>query len=231
MIQPTSVETRLVWDSILERSDVKPDALALRDALSDAIEEGHWAHVATLLDRTDDDLPAALNANVLRVGDPTGMAPLHHAALQGAHPNVVDELVARGAWRTMRTAEGETAEALAQRLGHTQLVEQLRPQPAVAMEDETQADLEILLRALIEVRTRRLGRRLRSPQLGPLLEYPEATMWVGVPGMYGGFACRWALDTSESTVEVRSWSRVVGGSGRAHHITVDGIELIASGLL
>lgn len=224
-------ETRLVWDAVLERSDLKPEVLALRDALSDAVDEGHWAHVATLLDRTDDDLPAALSANALRVGDPSGMAPLHHAAVRGAHPDVVDDLVARGAWRTLRTAEGETAEAVARRHGHTGLAERLRPQPALPVDDETVADLEIFLRALVEVRTRRLGRRLRPPQLGPLLEHPEATMWVGVPGMYGGFACRWSEAADRPTVEVRSWSRVVGGSGRAHRITAEGVELVTRGLL
>ncbi|GAA4882306.1 hypothetical protein [Actinomycetospora straminea] len=230
MVRPAPAETRLPWDCVLERSDLPPEVLALRDALTDAVEEGHWAHVATLLDRTDDDLPAALSANAFRAGDDRGLAPLHHAALQGAHPDVVDDLVARGAWRTLRTADGETAEALARRLGRTELAERLRPEPA-AVDDETITDLEIFLWALVEVRTRRLGRRLRPPQLGPLLEHPEATMWVGVPGMYGGFACRWAEDTTEPTVEVRSGSRVTGGSGRAHHITVEGVELVTRGLL
>lgn len=231
MIQPFPVGTELMWDAVLERSDVKPEALALRDAFSDAVEEGHWAHVATLLDRTDDDLPDALNANTLRVGDPTGRAPLHHAAIQGAHPSVVDELLARGAWPTMRTADGQTAEALARGPGHDELAEQLRPHPARDVDDETVAALEIFLWALVDVRTRRLGRRLRPPQLGPLLEHPQATMWVGIPGMYGGFACRWADTASEPTIEVRSWSRVIGGSGREHLVTVDGIELVARGLL
>ncbi len=56
-------------------------------------------------------------------------------------------------------------------------------------------------------------------------------MWIGVPGMYGGFACRWAEGTSEPTMEVRSRSRVTGGSGRAHRITVEGVELVTDGLL
>lgn len=230
MTQPALVGTRLVWDAVFERSDVKPNALGLRDALSDAVEEGHWAHVATLLDRTDDDLPDALNANALRVGDPTGMAPLHHAAVQGAHPTVIDDLVARGAWRTMRTADGHTPEDLARDLGRAELADALRPQPTLVMEHETLIDLEIFVRALVGVRTHRLGRVLRPPQLGPLLEHPEATMWVGIPGMYGGFTCRWALDTGEPSVEVRSWSRVTGGSGREHRVTVEGIELIGRGL-
>lgn len=231
MVRPAPTETRLSWDSVLERSDLKPDVLALRDALSDAIEQGSWAHVAYLLDRTEHDLPSALSANALRVGDTSGMAPLHHAATQGAHPDVVDDLVARGAWRTLRTSDGETAEATARRLGHVELAEQLRPRPAMEIDEETVADLEIFLRALVEVRTRRLARRSRPPQLGPLIEHPEATMWVGVPGMYGGFACRWAEGVAEPTVEVRSWSRVTAGSARAHHITVEGIELVTRGLL
>jgi hypothetical protein len=55
-------------------------------------------------------------------------------------------------------------------------------------------------------------------------------MWVGVPGMYGGFACRWAAASIGTMVEVRSWSRVIGGSGREHHVTVEGIELVSRGL-
>jgi hypothetical protein len=226
MVSSAPTGTRLSWDSVLERSDLNPDVLALRDALSDAVEEGHWAHVATLLDRTDDDLPSALSANALRVGDASGMAPLHHAATQGAHSDVVEHLVACGAWRTLRTADGDTAAAIAHRLGHATLAEHLRPRPALEIDEETVADLEIFLCALVEVRTRRLHRRLRPPQLGPLVEHPEATMWVGVPGMYGGFACRWAEGTREPAVEVRSWSRVRGGSGRAHRITVEGVELV-----
>lgn len=231
MARPAPAVTRIAWDSVLERSDLPPEVLALRDALSDAVEEGHWAHVASLLDRTDDDLPAALSANAFRAGDDSGLAPLHHAALQGAHPDVVDDLVGRGAWRTVRSGDGETAEMLARRLGRTELAERLRPEPAVAVDDETRTDLEIFLWALVDVRTRRLGRRLRPPQLGPLLEHPEATMWVAVPGMYGGFACRWAEDTAEPTVEVRSGSRVAGGSGRTHHVTAEGVELVTRGLL
>lgn len=227
MVRPAPAATQLLWDAVLERSDLEPTVLALRDALSDAVEQGHWAHVATLLDRTDDDLPSALSANALRAGDRSGTAPLHHAALQGAHPDVVDDLVARGAWRTLRTTDGETAEAVARRLGHVSLADRLRPEPAMVMGDEAVADVETFLRALVEVRTRRISRPLRYPQLGPLLEYPDTTMWVRVPGMYGGFACRWAEDTVEPTVEVRSASRVVGGSGRTHHVTVEGIELVA----
>ncbi|MFC5140028.1 hypothetical protein ACFPK1_17440 [Actinomycetospora rhizophila] len=226
MVRPAPAVTQLLWDAVLERADLEPTVLALRDALSDAVEQGHWAHVATLLDRTDDDLPSALSANALRAGDRSGSAPLHHAARQGAHPDVVDDLVARGAWRTLRGADGATPETVARRLGHVSLADRLRPEPAMALDDETVADIETFLRALVEVRTRRLDRPLRPPQLGPLLEYPGATMWVRVPGMYGGFACRWADDADEPTVEVRSASRVVGGSGRTHHVTAEGVALV-----
>jgi hypothetical protein len=39
VVRPVLTETRLSWDSVLERSDLKPDVLALRDAFSDAVEE------------------------------------------------------------------------------------------------------------------------------------------------------------------------------------------------
>jgi len=32
VVRPALTETRLSWDSVLERSDLKPDVLALRDA-------------------------------------------------------------------------------------------------------------------------------------------------------------------------------------------------------
>ena len=70
---------------------------------------------------------------------------MHHAATQGGAADVVDDLVARGAWRTLRTADGDTAEAIARRLGHIGLADQLRPQPAVEIDVEIVADLEISL--------------------------------------------------------------------------------------
>lgn len=231
-------EIQLAWDCVASRADLNADVVACRDDLADAVEEGRWAHVATLLDRVGDDLPPTVGVNAIRVGDPAGLAPLHHAALQGTRTDVVVDLLARGAWRTQRTAAGDTARTIAVRHGHTELADLLRPQPLREIDDDLLLDLETYLRALVEVRTRPFGRPLRMPQLGPLLEHPRATLWASVPGMYGGFALRWADDAADdhddaaggAAVEVRSWSRVVGGSERTHRISGDGIAVVTRSL-
>jgi hypothetical protein len=56
-------------------------------------------------------------------------------------------------------------------------------------------------------------------------------MCVGVPGVYVGFAYRWAHVPSEPTVEVRSWSRVIGGSGRGASHHGEGLEPVTRRLL
>ena len=55
--------------------------------------------------------------------------------------------------------------------------------------------------------------------------------WFPIPGMYGGFSCRWAGESSEPTLVVESWSRVVEGSGQRHHITVGACTLVDEGFV
>ena len=50
-------------------------------------------------------------------------------------------------------------------------------------------------------------------------------MWLAVPGMYGGF--HYVLRGEE--LVVKSWCRVVGGSGQTHRITADGYWMTESG--
>ena len=54
-----------------------------------------------------------------------GFTSLHEAAFKNDRA-LVDLLLAHGADVSMRTNEGETAEAIATRLGHTQLARRLR---------------------------------------------------------------------------------------------------------
>lgn len=52
-----------------------------------------------------------------------------------------------------------------------------------------------------------------------------------VPGMYGGFYYFLTMENNEYLLNVDSWSRIVGGSGQTHEITVKKCELIAEGFI
>ena len=67
------------------------------------------------------------------------------------------------------------------------------------------------------------------PQLGPLEENPHASFYCSVAGMYCGFSYEWLDPHDRRVLRVRSWSRVVGGSGQEHHITDNGVVLTEEG--
>lgn len=92
-------------------------------------------------------------------------------------------------------------------------------------------DLETWFSALITVRVRPLGGTYRMPQLGPLVEHPDASFWCAIPGYYGGFAYEWLDRDRRDTLDVTSWSRVIGGSGQQHHITASSVNLVWEGII
>jgi hypothetical protein len=60
-----------------------------------------------------------------------------------------------------------------------------------------------------------------------LHEVPGQRVWFSVPGMYGGFD----ITLRQGNLDVRSWCRVVGGSGQAHLITPEGAVLVDEGFV
>ena len=215
-----------LWDCITDRSDLHHEVVAIRDRLADAAREGRWADVFAIVDaQTDAQRRDVVTVNSTRVGG-RGWSPLHQAAHHGAGEDVVGEMLRRGAWRSLRSSDGEMPADVAARRGHDRLDERLH----VHLGDEGRlADLETYRAALITVRTRQLGKVWRMPQLGPLVEAPAANAWCPIPGMYGGFSYRWLDDGERRTLDVSGWSRVVGGSGQRHHISGDGVVLVEEG--
>lgn len=225
--------TELFWDCVTDRGDLTDDIVAARDRLADAARQARWVDVfAVLDDRTDPAPPGFLTINSARVGGRSEWSPLHQAAHQGADDPVVDEMVERGAWRSLRSATGETPADVAERRGHHRLAGRLRVRLDERPIWDTQlADFETYLAALITVRTRPLGKSWRMPQVGPLVEFPGARVWCPIPGMYGGFSYRWLDPEDRRTLQVESWSRVVGGSGQRHHVSGDGVVLVEDGFV
>lgn len=204
------------WDGVTVRADYKAVVVAGRDFLADAARDGDWPDVFRVLDNE------RRWVNAGRVGGKSGYAPLHQAAWQGAPEDVVRELLARGAWRTLRSTDGERPVDIAERRGHDHLIEPLGPLMLRRVPD-AEAHLHDLIRSRIPHLVTQSA--LRLPQLGPLSEVDEPRMWFPVPGMYGGFD----ILLNGDSLNVDSWNRVVGGWAQTHRITADGWELVADG--
>ncbi|MFG2750916.1 ankyrin repeat domain-containing protein [Streptomyces xanthophaeus] len=211
-----------VWDGVTTRDGYPDDLVARRDLLADAARDADWPRVFDLLAQHPDWV------NATRVGGPSGFALLHQAAWHGAQ-DAAAVLVGCGAWRTLPTAAGERAVDIALARGHKGVSALLRPLVRHPLPAGTLTALEGRLHALIRADSHGLAdrHRLKLPALAVLTELVEPRMYFPVPGMYGGFGYR--LDGDSLVTE--SSSRVVGGSGRRHRITVGATELVAQGFV
>lgn len=195
--------------------------------MCDAARDGRWADLLTLLDENDELV------NSSRPDGPSLYAPLHQAAYNGAPREVVEALLHRGAWRTLRNADGERAVDVARRLGQRRLLRALEP---VVLHEVPADVLFALQRHLHDVIRGRITvlpdwDTLRLPELEPLLELAAASYWFPVPGMYGGFACTLEARGALSSLTVESWCRVAGGSGQRHLVTATGATLVDEGFV
>nr|BEK62802.1 hypothetical protein KPHV_00290 [Kitasatospora purpeofusca]BEK71224.1 hypothetical protein KPHV_84510 [Kitasatospora purpeofusca] len=60
------------------------------------------------------------------------------------------------------------------------------------------------------------------PQVCVLTELPDPALWFSAPGMYGASASGPRRSGGTARLAVGSHCRVVGCSGRTHHVTPDG---------
>jgi hypothetical protein len=73
--------------------------------------------------------------------------------------------------------------------------------------------------------------QLELPQLTTTLLADQSRHYFPIPGMYGGFSYELKILENEMVLITESWCRVVGGSGRRHQITAQGIELLEKGFV
>ena len=213
------------WDGVLSPNEYKPAVVRARDALADAARTARWDQVLGLLR----DSAGVLQPDHWRVAGRSWFTPLHQAAWHGAPASVVDELIALGASRTLHTADGRTARDIAAAAGHEALLPLLEPARRNPADEDILAVLDRHLNDLVEQRIRpQLTTELRPFPTGMLTEHESGTRaWFPVPGMYGGFS----IALMRNYLDVESWSRVVGGSGQAHVITVAGTVLVDEGFV
>ena len=149
--------------------------------------------------------------NSSRPGGRARYAPLHQAAHGGAPAQVVRRLLEMGAWRTLRTRRGERAVDTAGRRGHRALIPLLLPvyrrnRIAPDVLGRVQGHFHAL------IRTYPTGRKpfLRLPDLEPLLELGQESVYFEVPGMFGGFTYRLEDEGTAPRLMVERFSRVLG---------------------
>jgi hypothetical protein len=242
----TPTDEPFIWRGVLDPDQLFDDIVSASHRLADAARVGDWSTVFDLLD----DPSQRVDINWWRPGGPAWFTVLHQAAWHGAPPDVAAELIRRGALRSLTDARGRTAYeircqrdlkaanhpkgiATQQRKSLILRERYLKPPPSRLAPEQVSA----LDRHLADVIGSRIGgvlydgrdprRVLRYPPVGVLHEVPGQHLWFPVPGMYGGFDIRLV----EDFLDVKSWCRVVGGSGQAHLITSAGAILVDEGFV
>lgn len=101
---------------------------------------------------------------------------------------------------------------------------------------EDLAKIEANFHDLIRYRCRNAKKSLEwiesqeSPQISNELLQKTKVQWFGVDGMYGGFS--YALfDLGGPVLFTESWSRVFGGSGEQHRVSLNEVKLVAKGFV
>lgn len=217
----------IVWDGITRPETLSPEDLALRQAFANAAKLYYWPRVFEMVAEHRDLI------NSTRPGGSSLFAPLHQAAHGGAPVKDVRRLITLGAWRTLRTAQGERPVDIARRKGHDHLLRALEPVYKHRVPPEDLLAIQGHFHAVIRDRAERevLEHALRLPALEPLLELKSPKMWITVPGMYGGFSYWLEINESQTRLISESWCRVVDGSGQRHVVTVAGSELVEKGFV
>lgn len=221
------MSAEVVWHGVLlPREEYNDSLVAAADALADAARDGAWARVFALLD--DRAGVWSLGANDWRRGGDSWFSPLHQAAWHGASIDVVEGLVARAAWRALREADGHRPVDIARERGADHLLDALEPRFTGSPSEADLAGMSAGLAGLVEEAAgqARCTAPIRHLDAACVAE-SDGTVWFPIPGMYGGFSVR----MFHRRLHVESWSRVVGGSGRAYVITGDRVTLVDEGFV
>jgi hypothetical protein len=99
--------------------------------------------------------------------------------------------------------------------------------------DELQV-IQSLFHDLIRHRAGKIIERNKKPVEFPVLTTELLSQEIQsfpVSGMYGGFYYQLFMENNRLKLNVKSWSRVVGGSGQEHEITEDGCVLTDEGFV
>lgn len=215
------------WDGITKSKVLRDDEVAVRHQLADAAKAYNWKETLKVLNKRSD---------LINVTRPDGRAlytPLHQAAHGNAPIKLVQQMIAMGAWRTLKNADGERPVDIARRKKHHRIVQLLEPVYKIRVPLDLLQNIQQHFHATILSRAKDLIEKsgMRLPELEPLLEINPPQMWFPIPGMYGGFNYWLDGKGNEAKLTSESWCRVVGGSGQRHEITSKESILVNEGFV
>jgi hypothetical protein len=216
------------WCGMVNADSFFENEQKTRKEFEQVIKSNKWDDVFSVLEQQ----PELINATFL--DNPLWYSPLHHLTEENAPFDLIEKIISLGAWRTLKTFNGEKAIDIAFRKERQELVGLLTPIYWHKIESEALSKIQKHFHEVIIGRINVLPnwKSLRLPDLEVLLEIKDPIMWFPVPGMYGGFNYRLAYN-KDKTIRLisESWIRVVGGSGQQHEITPEGSELVEEGFV
>jgi hypothetical protein len=163
------------WQGVLDTSIMTDDLINASHQLADAAKAGNWSAVMKVLDRQCNWLVI----NQWRPGGTAWFTALHQAAWHRAPTEVVEQLLGRGALRSLRDSKGRTAfDVAADHHRKSALQELLRP-PRSPL---TQTQLRALDARLAELIDGRIQGRLYDKDLRTVLRYPPVEILHELPG-------------------------------------------------
>jgi hypothetical protein len=203
------------WDGVTKPSSLAAGEVALRNQLSAAAKRFDWPTVLSILR----ERPQFVNTT--RLGGKSLYTPLHQAAYGGASVEVVTNLLQFGAWRTMKTANGNRPIDIAIANRHLHLLEILQPvycqDVAPAVIAKLQNQFHLIIREILQGLAKEHA--LRLPELEVMLEHRPRKFWFNVPEMFGGFSYWLTYEGAGAALEVISFCVLEGGVGNRHKIT------------
>ena len=178
------------WPGVIARSLKTDFEFQTCCYLDDMAKRGNWPKVIELLEQPE--LRGVVNVNQMRPASNEGLSVLHHAAENAAPAEVIEALLKRGAFRSLRDRKNRTAFEIAL-MNHAppSVTELLEPVPSPLSEDRqavlTQNLTEVIddwLQPLFGGKSPR--QLLRYPPVEVLHEAPGQELWLQVPTMMGG---------------------------------------------
>lgn len=198
--------TSTVWPGILDADALNPKDVDDSNQVADAARAGNWPAVLERLHAVE---PPSVNR--WRIGGRSWFTPLHQAAWLGAPTAVAEQLLRLGAWRSLRSADGDRAIDLAERRGHHHLADALAIRDPGEREQQRFVAWDWHLAELISERTRHLDPVHVRPVPTEIIAMEELdTLWFAYPGMYGGFS----MSAHRNRLVVESWSHVAGAPAK-----------------
>ena len=213
------------WDGVTKSKTTNDERDSKLNNLFQLVEECDWNKIIREIKKS----PELINS--IKPDGINGFTLLHYAAVNNINVNFVKQLLKYGAWKTIRSFDGDTAFDIAERLSNTAVVSILKPEYKIIIPHKEVRILEKYFHELIYEITEGLviENSLRLPQLEVLLELGEVCMWFPVPGMYGGFNFYFTNMNGDFKLVSESWSRIVGESEQKHEISLNGILLVDEG--